>query len=124
MKTMKTLLAAASFLSLTATAHAAVLGTPPTTAAGFTDDDLYCNIVNFGNNTVNVIIEAKDFAGSLVIACSHLLAPGAGAGCLAPVGSAAAYCRFTVPGPARNFRAAAVYVDVMSEEYTAIVPAQ
>lgn len=121
MKTMKTLLAA-SLLTLASTAHAVVLGTAPT-SGDFAGDDLYCNIVNFGPGTVTVTTEVKDFDGNVVVSCVDTLASGAGQGCLSTSGSGA-YCRFTVPGPARNFRAGAIYVDTMSGEYSAIVPAQ
>lgn len=120
MKTWKTVLASAIFLTLTATAHAGTLATGPAPANA--SNGFFCNIVNIGAATAAVTIEVRDLLGAVLASCPWTLAPGTGNFCSTGSSTTGAYCHFSVPGPVNNFRATAVYFS--GGVYTTIVPAQ
>lgn len=94
-------------LAISGTAFAGQLATAPAQANFGGQLAMYCDIVNMGNTTKNVTIEAKDFSGVVTSTLTTPLAPGAGASLLET--GTGAYCVFTVPGSAKKYRAAAIY---------------
>jgi hypothetical protein len=91
---------------LAGTASAAVMATPPLDAAKW--DEYACNVVNIGNQPVNVTAELVDIDDGTVLARGELSVP-AGAGArvtqLEDDFGFGAFCRFVVPAGRRDVRA-------------------
>ncbi len=71
-----------------------------------------CNILNMNTTAKDVSIEALDYAGIVTDAqYSITLAPQTGASLTTNPSGVAAWCRFTVDGSTKKYRAVAVYDD-------------
>ena len=109
------------------TSHAAaatVLYTAPAGAFYPTTQTLYCDILNVnkaGASAKAVTIAILDYDGNVVVTQSFSLGSGHG-DALGDSSGNGAYCRFTVEGPAKMFRAMAIYDN--GSAYTVAVPAQ
>jgi hypothetical protein len=117
-------------LAGTSAAHAAAtLATPPVLTIGLGNSVLYCTIRNVGASPVTVKIDGYGFNEDFFPGPTLTLDPREGGNALvqsapgvpAPVTS---QCRFQVSGSAKNVRAAAVYFDPTTDDYTLAVPAR
>ena len=108
----------------TSYAAATVLYTAPAGAYYPAAQTLYCDILNVNKSTASakaVTIAILDYDGNVVITQSYSLSSGHGEA-LGDSSSNGVYCRFTVDGPAKMFRAMAIYDN--GSAYTVAVPAQ
>jgi hypothetical protein len=125
MKTLR-LLAATAALALASVAGAdaaQILATAPALAAYPTTQTMICSIVNIDKVQRNVTIEVMDYFGNVV--SGPLSAPFVPffAGYQADIsGGNGTWCRFTVDGSAKKFRAVAAYAD--GTKYTVANPAK
>lgn len=111
-------------------AHAAAtLSTAPVVSIGLGDAVLYCTIRNVGASPVTVTIDGYGFDDAFYPGPTVTLQPSEGTsstvlsspGVPAAVPSA---CRFKVSGSAKNVRAAAVFFDAATDNYTLAIPAR
>lgn len=93
-------------LAISATTSAGQLSTAPA-QANFGGQAMYCDIVNMGNQTATVTVEAKNYLGVVTTSQTTTLPPGTALSLLES--GTGAYCVFTVSGSAKKFRAAAIY---------------
>jgi hypothetical protein len=124
MKTIKMLAAAAALaLASAPAAHAAqVLATAPGLAAYPQLQVLYCDIVNVDKVQRNVTIDIMDYFGNVILGpLTQPLPPNNGTA-LGDGSGNGAWCRFTVDGSAKKFRAMAIYDN--GSAYTTSVQAQ
>ena len=120
MRTVPILVASALLASIGGAANAAVLSSAP--IEGYPSGQrLSCNIVNLNSMPRMVTIELLDYSGDVVVGDNFGLQPNQGQS-LASDSGWAAWCRFTVDGSARSYRAVAVYED--DGRYTTAIPAQ
>jgi len=110
-------------IGLAAPAHAKVLYTAPS-SDDFFGEKLYCNVVNTGSSTVNVIIEARYGDGTVQGMGTVSLDPGHYTVLTAGNNWTAMYCRFVIQGSSRGIRAEGVYVDPQTGNRTVSVPAR
>jgi hypothetical protein len=123
--TMKTIriiaLAALAALTAPTVGHAAaVLVSPPLPANLPSVQTLYCDIVNRDKVARNVTIEIMDGTGTPINTYNTALLPNQG-DALGDGSGSGQYCRFTVDGSAKKFRAMAIYDNAAA--YTVSVPA-
>jgi hypothetical protein len=128
MKTVRmTVLAGVLALAVATSAHAGakIMATPPALAAYPALQTLYCTIVSLNTNPVSVTIDIMDYFGAVVSTSgSFTLQPTGGlAGSAWGDGSGnGAWCRFTVDGSPKKYRAAALYDN--GSAYTTSLSAQ
>jgi hypothetical protein len=122
MKTIKMLAAAAVLALATApVAHAAVLASAPALAAYPSLQIVYCDIVNLDKVPRNVTIDIVDYFGNVIgTSGSQTVLPSQG-NAFGDGSGNGAWCRFTVDGSAKKYRAMAVYDN--GSAYTVSVPA-
>ena len=120
MRTFPSLAASALLALIAGTAQATVLASAP--IEGYpSDQTLSCNIVNLNIMQRTVTVELLDYSGDAVVTETFGLLPNHGHAVASASGSAA-WCRFTVDGSARSYRAVAVYDK--GGKYTTAIPAQ
>jgi hypothetical protein len=112
---------AALALSVTGTSHAGVMATAPALAAYPTTQTIYCDIVNLNTTPKNVTIDILDYFGNVVNTGTITVLPSQG-NAVGDGSGQGAWCRFTVDGSAKKYRAMAIYDNASS--YTVSVPAQ
>jgi hypothetical protein len=108
----------------TSYAASAVLYTAPAAAYYPTTQTLYCDILNVNKASAAakpVTIAILDYDGNAVVTQSFSLASGHGQS-LGDSSGNGVYCRFTVDGAAKMYRAMAIYDN--GSAYTVAVPAQ
>jgi hypothetical protein len=111
MKTLKMLTAAAALaLAAVPAAHAAqVLASAPALAAYPSLQTIYCDILNVDKVQRNVTVEIFDYFGNPVgFPLTQTLPPNTGTANGDSSGNGA-WCKFTVDGSAKKFRAVAIY---------------
>jgi hypothetical protein len=117
MRTLPILVASAL---LGGAANAAVLSSAP--IEGYPSGQrLSCNIVNLNVMPRMVTIEVLNYSGDVLLGDDFGLQPNHGTSLASDDGSAA-WCRYTVDGSERSYRAVAVYDD--DGKYTTAIPAQ
>jgi hypothetical protein len=124
MKTIKTIVLAAAFaLGSVSTGHAVqVLSSAPALAAYPSLQTIYCDILNRDKVQRNVGIEIMDYFGNVVSSMpTQPLLPDQGTAWGDGTGNGT-WCRFTVDGSAKKFRAIAIY-DKGAGGYTVTIPA-
>lgn len=113
-------------LCLAAPAHAGqrYMASAPAQRSYPSTQTLRCNILNLNNTAQSVVIESMDYNGIATSTSGELvIAPQTGASHVAVDSFGdSAYCRFTVNGSTKNFRAVAVYDD--ATQYTTANVAQ
>ena len=120
MRTFPSLAASALLALIAGTAQATVLSSAP--IEGYpSDQTLSCNIVNLNITAEDREIELLDYSGNVIAGDTFGLLPNHGQA-LASASGSAAWCRFTVDGSARSYRAVALYDK--GGEYTTAMPAQ
>jgi hypothetical protein len=82
---------------------------------------IYCDIVNLNTSPKNATIDVVDYFGNVIISGSFTILPSQGMAVGDPTGSGA-WCRFTVDGSAKKYRAMAIYDNASA--YTVSLPAQ
>ena len=120
MRTFRLALGLLAFVSVPVAGHAGMLYTAPA-QAGPNPEKMWCNIVNVDRTPRDVTIEILDYAGVPVNGTGDVLLPNE-THALGDISGAGAWCRFTVEGSTKKFRAAAVYDD--GSAYTVSIPAQ
>jgi hypothetical protein len=101
-------------------AEAGILASAP--AEGYPGTQtLSCNIVSLQTGPKEVTVEALDYDGAVLARDTLILSPGQGYA-LPSASGYAAWCRFTVGGSPKMYRAVAVYED--GDTYTAAIPAR
>ena len=116
--TARTIFASALLLLCGASAaHAAtkVMGVGPASRFYPAGQTLTCTILNLNTTTKTVTVEAMDYFGGVVVSGGGPLAPNASTSISDPAGNGA-WCRFTVDGSTKKYRAAALYDN--GTEYT------
>jgi hypothetical protein len=118
----KMLLVAAGFVLSTAVAsQAGTLASAPALGAYPQLQTIYCDILNLNNTPKPVTIDVMDYFG-IVISTSGSQTVLAGQGTAWGDGSGnGAWCRFTVDGSAKKYRAMAIYDN--GTAYTVSIPA-
>ena len=91
------------------TAHAATLFTPPLVPEG--DNRLDCYLVNVGDKTRKVLIQALNAQGTVVAEEPVTLAPSTEFVATSPSEDKPRYCKFVVVGPKNAFRASILVRD-------------
>jgi len=103
--------------------QAAVMASAPALHLYPATQTIYCDIVNLNTTPKDVTIEVVDYFGVVTTGPStSTLAPFQGTALGEGGGLQGAYCRFTVSGSAKKYRAMAIYDNGTS--YTVAVPAQ
>jgi hypothetical protein len=120
MRTLRLAVGLLAFVSMPVAGHAGMLYTAPA-QAGPDPEKMWCSIVNIDRSARYVTAEILDYAGIPVNAASTVLPPNEGRA-LGDISGGGAWCRFTVEGSTKKFRAAAVYDD--GSAYTVSIPAQ
>jgi hypothetical protein len=123
MRTIKMMCAAAALAlgSVPAAQAASVLASAPALGAYPTNQVIYCDIVNLYTAPKNVTIEIMDYFGNVVTSLpTSTLGPNQGTAWGDASGNGA-WCRFTVDGSAKKYRAVAIYDNGTS--YTVSLPA-
>jgi hypothetical protein len=118
-------LAGALALAAATSAHAGakVMVTAPAMHIYPAAQTMYCDIVNVGKVPADVTIEAVDYFGSVTAGpITQTLPPFNGTALGDSATDGGAFCRFTVSGSTKSFRAMAIYDNGSS--YTVAVPAQ
>jgi hypothetical protein len=120
MKTIR-IIALAALTAPTVGHAAAVLVSPPLPANLPSVQTLYCDIVNRDKVARNVTIDVLDGSGTPVTTLpNYPLLPNEGIA-LGDFTGSSSFCRFTVDGSAKKFRAIAIYDN--GAAYTVSVPA-
>ena|SRR5690349_12235723 len=126
---MKTLwmaaLAGAVALAGATSAHAGskVMVTAPAMHIYPQAQTMYCDIVNVGKVAADVTVEAVDYFGNVTAGpLTQTLPPFNGTALGDSSNDGGAFCRFTVSGSTKSFRAMAIYDN--NTVYTVSVPAQ
>jgi hypothetical protein len=114
------LVATTALLLASVGAEAAVLASAP--AEGYPSaQTISCNIVSVNTGPREVTTEILNYGGDVLANDTVTLSPNEGHS-LASASGYAAWCRFTVIGSTKLFRAVAVYDD--GGTYTVAIPAQ
>jgi hypothetical protein len=118
----KMLLVAAGFVLSTAVAsQAGTLASAPALGAYPTLQVIYCDILNLNNTPKPVTIDVLDYFGNVVSTSgSQTVLPSQGTAWGDGSGNGA-WCRFTVDGSAKKYRAMAIYDN--GSAYTVSIPA-
>jgi hypothetical protein len=107
-------------LLCTGTSYAAtILYTAPCYAGS---DVLWCTILNVSPAHRDISIDIMDYDGNVVASSGHFSLSSGNGDALGDWSGNGAYCRFTVTGSAKLFRAMAIYDS--GSGYTITVPAQ
>jgi hypothetical protein len=115
------LVAAGFVLSTAVASQAGTLASAPALGAYPTLQVLYCDIVNLNSTPKPVTIDIMDYFGN-VVSTSGSQTVGGGQGTAWGDGSGnGAWCRFTVDGSTKKYRAMAIYDN--GTAYTVSVPA-
>jgi len=120
MRTLRLAVGLLAFVGMPVLGHAGTLYTAPA-QAGSDPEKMWCSIVNIDRTPRFVTAEILDYAGVPVNGTSAVLLPNE-ARALGDISGGGAWCRFTVEGSTKKFRAAAVYDD--GSAYTVSIPAQ
>jgi len=122
MRTLEMTVALLVFVGTLGTGHAGVLATAPAQAAPGPENKMWCSIVNIDRAPRFVITDILDYAGNVLdSSSSEVLLPNHGRA-VGDITGNGVWCRFTVEGSTKKFRAAAVYDD--GSAYTVSIPAQ
>jgi hypothetical protein len=102
-----------------AAAHAGMLSSAPAQARPH-PEKMWCSIVNVDRTPRHVTIDIMSYAGNAVNGAGVLLLPNE-ASAVGDLTGGGAWCRFTVEGSTKKFRATAIYDD--GSAYTVSIPA-
>lgn len=129
-RTLRAAGALALTLAGTSAAHAAAtLATPPIVSIGLGDSVLYCTIRNVGSAPMTATIDGYGFDELFHPGPTVTLQPSEGTSWLVQVSPGVpagvpSQCRFKVSGSAKSVRAAAVFFDPTTDNYTLALPAR
>ena len=115
------LVTAGLVLSTAVGSQAGIMATAPALGAYPQLQTIYCDIVNLNNTPKNITIDIVDYFGSVVNTGTMPVLPGQGTAVGDGSGNGA-WCRFTIEGSAKKYRAMAIYDN--GTAYTVSVPAQ
>ena len=125
MKPLKTLMLTAALALLAApTVHAAqkVMASAP--AYRLTNGEIYCDILNLNPIPETVNIEILGYAGNIVLSSGPVtLPPNTGTFLGDTSSNSGAWCKFTVDGSPKKYRATAIYDNPSPGMYTSAIPA-
>ena len=109
MTTFRLALGLLAFVSMPVAGHAGMLYSAPAQARP-DPEKMWCSIVNVDRTPRFVTADIVSYAGGVVNSASMVLLPNEGRA-VGDISGGGAWCRFTVEGSTKKFRAAAVYDD-------------
>jgi hypothetical protein len=123
MKYVKPLVAALIVLGVTGSAHAGTktMATAPAARSYPTSQTLLCSILNLYADPKPITVEVMDYSGGVVNSIAGAVAPS-GTSIVADSTGFGAWCRFTVVGNTKKYRAAALFSGAAG--YTIAQPAR
>jgi hypothetical protein len=116
------MVAAGLALSTTVASQAGTLASAPALGAYPTLQTIYCDILNLNNTPKPITMDVMDYFGNVISTSgSQTVLPSQGTAWGDGSGNGA-WCRFTVDGSSKKYRAMAIYDN--GSAYTVSIPAQ
>ena len=125
MKIRNIVLSAALVTALAPAAHAGtkIMATGPGSRFYPTSQQLDCNILNANKTDKPVTIDILDYSGNVLVTSGPITVASYTGATVSDPSNSSAWCRFTVDGSPKKYRAAAVY-STATHGYTTVTPAQ